>query len=365
MTLWAGYRGRIRDYGGRSIGAGCAMALRRERVKTLLVAMGGVRIGVVGDAALDVYWDADMTLSRLARENPHHFLPVVRERLAPGGGCHAAACAAALGVAGTWQLGLVGDDWRGRELARLLPDDGVNPDFLLVSPERTTNAFCKPLRFGLCEVVYEDPHLYFENRTPTPPAVEAALLERLETLLGQVDAVLVADYHEHGVMTEPLRERVCAAGRAGMSVLVDSRTRIDAFHSVILKPNAVEAAWAAGLEINPREVSLRQLEEISLQLAQRNGATVCLTLGARGCLWAEGGEVRHIPTRPAPPPIDIVGAGDAFAAACLAALAAGADGPEAAALGHLAAGVVVRKIGVTGTATPEEILRRFDEDMAA
>ena len=334
------------------------------RLQNLLAGMRAVRVGVVGDAALDVYWDADMTLSGLARENPHHFLPVVRERLALGGGCHAAACAAALGVR-TSQLALLGDDWRGRELARLLPEDDVSTDFLLTSPERTTNAFCKPLRYGLCEAVYEDPHLYFENRTPTPPAVEAALLERLDTLLGQVDAVLVADYHAHGVMTAPLRERVCAAGKAGMRMLVDSRTRIDQYHHAILKPNEVEAARAAGLEINPREVNRGQLEEIAWHLAHQNAATVCLTLGAAGCLWADNGAIRHIPTRPAPPPIDIVGAGDAFAAACLAALAAGADGPEAAAVGHLAAGVVVRKIGVTGTATPDEILQRFDEDLAS
>jgi len=342
----------------------CAITLSRARLEALLAGMRAVRVGVVGDAALDVYWDAEMTLSRLARENPHFILPVVRERLAPGGGCHAAACAAALG-ARTWQLALVGDDWRGRELARLLLPDGVSTDFLLTSPERTTNAFCKPLRYGLCEVVYEDPHLYFENQTPTPPELEAALLDRLDTLLGQVDAVLVADYHEHGVMTEPLRERICAAGKAGMRVLVDSRTRIYLYHNVILKPNEVEAVQAAGLPINPREVSPQQLEAIAVQLMEQNDATVCLTQGAGGCLWAEGGTVRHIPTRPAPPPIDIVGAGDAFAAACLAALAAGADGSEAARIGHLAAGVVVRKIGVTGVATPDEILQRFDEDLAS
>lgn len=330
----------------------------------MLAGMRAVRVGVVGDAVLDVYWDADMTLSVLARENPHHILPVVRERPAPGGGCHAAACAAALGTK-TWQLAVVGDDWRGRELARLLPAEGVQTDFLLASPDRTTNAFCKPLRYGLSEIVYEDPHLYFENRTPTPPAVEAALLERLEILLGQVDVVLVADYHRHGILTEALRERLCAAGRAGMLVLVDSRQRIDAYHNVILKPNELEAVRAAGPELDSRKASMRQLEEIALELAAKNAAMVYLTLGARGCLWAEGGAVRHIPTHPAPPPIDTVGAGDAFAAACLAALAAGADGYEAAALGHLAAGVVVRKIGVTGTATSEEILARFDEDMAS
>ena len=317
--------------------------------------MRGVRIGVVGDAALDVYWEAEMTRSRLARENPHHFLPIVRERMSPGGGSNAAACAAALGATPVAQLALIGDDWRGRELARLLPKAGVSTDFLLTTAERTTNAFCKPLRFGLSEAVYEDPHLYFENHTPTPPAVETALLERLETLLGQVDAVLVADYHDFGVVTPAVRERLMAASRDGMPVLVDSRARIDEFHHVILKPNEVEAARAAGLAINPREVTVAQMIDVAAHLAETQHAIVCLTLGAKGCLWAEAGIVRHIPTHPAPPPVDIVGAGDAFAAACITALAAGAAGWEAAQIGHLAAGVTVRKIGVTGTATAEEI----------
>ncbi|NIM05563.1 MAG: sugar kinase, partial [Armatimonadetes bacterium] len=43
--------------------------------------MRSVRVGVVGDACLDIYWEADMTRSRLARENPHFILPVIEERL--------------------------------------------------------------------------------------------------------------------------------------------------------------------------------------------------------------------------------------------------------------------------------------------
>lgn len=326
--------------------------LTRGRLEALLARIRNVRIGVVGDAALDVYWDADMALSRLARENPFHFLPIVGERMAPGGGSHAAACAATLG-AETWQLGLIGDDWRGRELARLLPLDGVRTDHLLTTPERTTAAFCKPLRHGLSDVVYEDAHLYFENRTPTPPEVEATVLEHLEALLGQVDALLVADYHEFGVVTSAVRERLC---QAEIPILVDSRTRITEYRHVILKPNEFEAIWALDAPLDPREATLPELAEIAVRLAARQQSTVCLTMGARGCLWAEDGAVTHVPVRAVPPPLDTVGAGDAFAAACLTALAAGAPGPEAAALAHLAAAVVVQKLGQTGTATAEEMV---------
>jgi bifunctional ADP-heptose synthase (sugar kinase/adenylyltransferase) len=59
------------------------------------------------------------------------------------------------------------------------------------------------------------------------------------------------------------------------------------------------------------------------------------------------------------PPIDIVGAGDTFIAALGAALASGASNVEAAELACLAASITVKKIGITGAASPEELLSRF------
>jgi sugar/nucleoside kinase (ribokinase family) len=68
------------------------------------------------------------------------------------------------------------------------------------------------------------------------------------------------------------------------------------------------------------------------------------------------GEVHQVPALPVTPPIDTVGAGDSFLAALTTALAAGANPIEAARLGHFAAAVTIRKLGITGTASPEEIL---------
>jgi sugar/nucleoside kinase (ribokinase family) len=55
-------------------------------------------------------------------------------------------------------------------------------------------------------------------------------------------------------------------------------------------------------------------------------------------------------------PIDPVGAGDTFIAALAAGLAAGATSQEACALASLASGITLRKLHITGTASPEEIL---------
>lgn len=338
--------------------------LTRDRLLELLAAIRRARVGVVGDACLDVYWEADMTRSRLARENPHYILPVMTERMSPGGGSNAAACLVALGAGAAPMLAALGDDWRGRELHRLMAEAGIGTDFLVIAPERLTTGYCKPLRKGLSDVVYEDPHLYFENQTPTPPELEERLLARLEAMLPQVDALLVADYQLHGVVTPAVRTRLCRAAAAGLPVVVDSRDRIGLYDAVILKPNEVEAWGMLARTGSPHEATDAELADVARQLAARGGGPVCLTLGGKGCLWVEKDAVVAVPAVPAAPPIDTVGAGDCFGAALAAALAAGAGGVEAAALANLAAGVVVKKIGMTGTATPEEILEKFTKDTA-
>jgi bifunctional ADP-heptose synthase (sugar kinase/adenylyltransferase) len=48
------------------------------------------------------------------------------------------------------------------------------------------------------------------------------------------------------------------------------------------------------------------------------------------------------------------------AASVASSLAAGADEVEAAFIGNITAGTTIRKIGMTGTATPEEVLETYD-----
>ena len=58
-------------------------------------------------------------------------------------------------------------------------------------------------------------------------------------------------------------------------------------------------------------------------------------------------------------PIDTVGAGDAAMAGIAAALCAGATPAEAARVGTLAAGVTIRQLGTTGTASRAQIRDAF------
>jgi sugar/nucleoside kinase (ribokinase family) len=86
-----------------------------------------------------------------------------------------------------------------------------------------------------------------------------------------------------------------------------------------------------------------------------------MTLGSRGCIYVDSKTAVHIPSNEVEPPIDICGAGDTFLSAFSCAIAAGALPWEAASFANTAAEVAVKKVGITGTANPEEIMTRYRE----
>jgi sugar/nucleoside kinase (ribokinase family) len=71
--------------------------------------------------------------------------------------------------------------------------------------------------------------------------------------------------------------------------------------------------------------------------------------------------VQLVPAYPVSGPIDIVGAGDSTSAGITCAVAAGASLEEAAAFGCLVASVTIQQIGTTGTASPEQVRKRWQE----
>ncbi|MEM1229537.1 MAG: adenosine kinase [Pseudomonadota bacterium] len=101
--------------------------------------------------------------------------------------------------------------------------------------------------------------------------------------------------------------------------------------------------------------------DIALNELRDMAREVHLTLGPRGSIYADA----HRQVEVAGYPVearDSTGAGDAFAGACLYALAAGMEGPTAAALGNFTASTVVGQFGAR-LHTPAEyqaLLKRFE-----
>jgi len=331
--------------------------LTRSELSVLLDKINTARVGLIGDLCLDMYWSADMRLSELSRETPHYPLPIVEERYAPGGAGNAANNIAALVPAKLLVAGLIGEDWRGELLLSALQSAGIDTNCIIRDSGRVTNTYIKPLRRGFSDVIYEDPRLDFESREPVSTATEAKILAVLEHMAKEVDVICVSDQMKYGCITPAVRKRLSALGKAGKTVVVDSRDHIDAYSNVIVKPNEVEACRAYGYNFG---TDLDSLSKLASEISVRNACTALITLGENGCFVADGSDVIRCSACRVEPPIDFCGAGDTFLAGFGTLLAAGAAPLQAAQAACLCSAVTIKKIGTTGTATRKEILSAWD-----
>lgn len=324
-----------------------------ERLGRLLERIGKVRALVVGDFYLDQYWVVDPSLEERSLETgrPAHQVAAVRH--SPGAAGTVTNNLCALGLARVEVAGLIGEDGNGWQLRAELERRGALTSGLLASPIRLTPVYTKPMvRTG--EQEEEGDRFDIRSRTPTPLPDQLRLVSALRKLVPEVDAVAIMDQVEEdetGVVGTLVRDELCDLATAfpGKPFLADSRARIGAFRQVLIKPNRSEAARAAGIPAEDAQAVLSRLHS-------RSGRPVFMTLAEAGMASWDGERLRRLSAVPVTGPTDPVGAGDSASAALLAGLAAGATIGEAMQLALLAASVTVRKLGTTGTASPDEIL---------
>lgn len=336
------------------------ITLKQDELLSILKGIKNVKICLIGDICLDLYWRADMKKSRLSRETPHYPLPIVDETYTPGAGGNVLNNISALCVNKLTGISAIGSDWRGFLLSGWLQEHGIDTSNLFHRETGVTPCYCKPLRMGISDVVYEDPRLDFENDQPISQADEARILRALDMAAQEADIIAVSDQFSCGIISPQIRQRLSELSQT-VPVVVDSRERATAFANVIIKPNEVEAAAAVGRNISNLNLSMEEYGQIGVALQKKSGQPVVVTLGSLGALWCEDSTCVLAPTVPAEAPIDIVGAGDTFLSAFCCAYAACKDGAKAVAFANLASAVTVKKIGTTGTASPEEILKKWEE----
>src|SRR5450759_701919 len=338
-----------------------ATLLSKNRLVGLLTAAQKLRVGVIGDFTLDGYWYADMTRSVLSRETPLYPRPVVRETYSCGGAANVAWNLADLGVDKVLALTVLGQDWRGDLLRRVLSQARVDLERTLTWPEWSTPFYGKVMLTGV-GTLQEDARLDFINTHALPSAAEAALLAQLEACLPGLDALVIADYQTMGMATPKVIAALNGLAQRYPRVpfIVDSRDQVSHFEGMVMKPNDLEAGRWFFPGRRPDEVTLDELQLAGSAWQATGSQPLYITLGEKGCMTFFNGQVWRLPAVAVKTPIDTVGAGDTFLAALACGLAAGAAPWEAGLLANLSTGVTIQKLGVTGTATPAEILALAD-----
>jgi D-beta-D-heptose 7-phosphate kinase/D-beta-D-heptose 1-phosphate adenosyltransferase len=338
------------------------MRFSSERLGQILGAFPSRRILVIGDLMLDEFLWGKVT--RISPEAPVPVVDIQRRASYPGGAANVARNLASLG-AQTGLAGVIGEDVPGGQLLSLLADEKITTTSIRRTAQRPTThktRVCAITRQLHDHLEIEDQQQLVrvdeESRKPLDPESKLWLFERLRAEIAAHDAVILEDYAK-GLIDQELVTLVLAeAKKHGKIVAIDPNPNnpSDWSGATVLKPNRKEAFQAVAMPFSTDEEAISKAG--AMLQKRHNVKHVLITLGEAGMLLLEQGQKPyHTPTR-AQEVFDVSGAGDTAIAAFTLALAAGANGVEAAEIANHAAGVVVGKLG-TATLSATELREMF------
>ncbi|MGQ0540577.1 MAG: D-glycero-beta-D-manno-heptose-7-phosphate kinase [Blastocatellia bacterium] len=296
-----------------------------------------VKVLVVGDIMLDQYWWG--SVNRISPEAPVPIVKLGHSSYAPGGAANVAVNVAGLG-AEPILVGAIGNDLEADRLKAVLFEHGVSSNFLVRIDQRLTTVKTR--------VVAHSQHVVRIDQEETgalPVSNEDAVIETIEKMLPEVNAVIVSDYSK-GLLSKRILKRLIQSTGSGKTVLVDPKG-IDYSKyrgASVITPNRREAAEACGLAFDDPDLiekaGLRMMNELKLSM-------VLITQSEDGMTVFESGKKPFRLHAAAKETYDVTGAGDTVIAGLGVALAAEFGFREAAQIANTSAGIVVEQVGTT------------------
>jgi len=303
---------------------------------------------VVGDLILDEYiWGI---ANRISPEAPVPVVLVEKENYVLGGAANVANNLVDLD-ANVMAAGMVGNDDNSKVLKRMLDRAGIETYGVIPDPGRVTSIKTR-IMAGTQHIVRIDRELTHQIN----PTYEDSLVNYLDHVRNDVDAVIISDYNK-GVVTDSLVKSITKIF-AGKFIAVDPTGHDYSRYkgATIVTPNLKEAEYASNMFLKDDASFERAAERLTKHIDN-----VLITRGKDGMvLFEKNKSPLYIPTK-AKEVYDVSGAGDTVIAVLTLAVTSGFTLPGAAKVANIAAGVVVSKIG-TETVSIEEINKSLKRD---
>ncbi|MBQ5973149.1 MAG: hypothetical protein IJL69_03025 [Oscillospiraceae bacterium] len=332
-----------------------------ESIRSLMSRAPECTVTVLGDFCLDKYLYIDPDLDEPSLETGLTAYQVVGKGIYPGGAGTVTNNLRGL-TAKVRCVGIVGEDGEGWELIQALEKIGADTSGMVRDPARCTSTYTKPMR-GKPGDYAELNRLDFKNFVPVRPEIEAKIIENLNRCAETSQAVLVLDQfveEDCGVVNRSVRKALMelAARRPDLVIYADSRAFIHLFSGVVVKCNNFEVVKSVMPDFEGKPDD-SVVFECGKKLYERNGRPVFVTRGKEGSICFDASGMHVSPAIDVPGPFDICGAGDASSSGIVLSLALGASAEDAAQMGNIVSSITIQQIGVTGFATPEQVIRRF------
>jgi len=277
---------------------------------------------------------------RISPEAPVPVVHVHETDDRPGGAANVAVNLASLGVS-TRLVGIVGNDESGATLQSILQARGISCDFHRLD-DRPTITKTRVQSRGQQLIRLDQ-----ENSAAMPGNAVTGILKKS---LAGAGAVVLSDYGK-GALSD-VAMMIAACREAGIPVLVDPKgADFERYRGAsVITPNQGEFEAVVGVCGSDDELVRRgraMLDDLELD-------ALLVTRSEKGMLLLEADMEPVFLSTQAREVFDVTGAGDTVIATLAGAVASGQNLTSAAALANLAAGLVVRKIGVASV-TPGEI----------
>lgn len=293
---------------------------------------------VAGDVMLDRYLFG--FTDRISPEAPVPVVHVQETDDRAGGAANVAVNLASLGVT-TQLVGVVGKDDAADSLQAILKNRGIQCNFHRVDDRPTITK---------TRVQSRGQQLIRLDRENTAAMPGDAVVSVLRKSIKGAGAVVLSDYGKGALSSVTTMIDVCRDAK--IPVLVDPKgTDFSKYRgATLITPNQAEFEVVAGSCSSDDELVQRaraMLDDLDLN-------ALLVTRSEKGMLLLESDMAPVFLSTQAREVYDVTGAGDTVIAMLAGALASGASLASAAALANIAAGLVVRKIGVASV-TPGEI----------
>ena len=328
------------------------MNIDKNKLADLVKNLGNAKILVVGDLALDemVYGETE----RISREAPVLILQHTHTKFILGGASNAAHNVADVNGGKVSVIGVIGDDYQANDLKQAFCEANIDCSSLIT--DKTRKTITKTRISGSCShsITQQIVRIDRQTNAPISKETEKKLIDEIEKLVPQYDAVILSDYHIGTLSDNVISAVISTAKKFNKKVVVDAQRDLNRYYGVTsMTPNLPDTQKHVGFYLKNKEDFMKAG---NILLEQSGAEAVLITCGADGMVVVDNnGKYTHIPVFNKAEVFDVTGAGDTVTALYTLALAAGAEPVYAAIIGNIAAGIVVKQYGCATTSIDEII----------
>ena len=317
--------------------------MNSQRLEALLAKISALRIAVIGDFALDFYFDFNPNTTDFSIETGKQVQHASKAKTYLGGAGNVAKNLACLGVQ-VDAFGIRGNDVFGREMEHLAQSLQINTLQLKSKNQLDTPTYSKPIQAGI-----EQSRLDFGTQNQLFQQFTPEIIHELAIHASSYDWIIINEQFQIPLLNQATFEYL--QKYVGEHAIADLRSLGQYATNTLLKVNELELTKIIG--------NTNDLEKAIKNWVAKRQKPVLVTLGEQGMIYASTAEFHWEKAIPLHGSIDTVGAGDMVVAAFSAARASGANIEEACLFASLAVHVSIHKMGETGSANPQEIIDAY------